>query len=89
MTLAVGLAIGYFAFQYLKGNIKMTLHGRIHRSASDRRLAGVCGGIAEWLGVDPTMVRLAWLILVLGWGTGLLLYAALALALPVENSSAQ
>lgn len=45
------------------------------------------GGIGEWLGVDPTIVRLAWVLLTLGWGTGVLLYAAFALALPVGISS--
>ena len=36
---------------------------RLTRSASDRKLAGVCGGLAEYFGVDSTIVRLAWVIL--------------------------
>ena len=36
---------------------------RLMRSATDRRVAGVCGGLAEYLGVDPTVVRLAWVVL--------------------------
>ena len=51
------------------------------------RSTGASGGIGEWLGVDPTIVRLAWVLLTLGWGTGVLLYAAFALALPVGISS--
>lgn len=38
---------------------------RLLRSAVDRKIAGVCGGIAEYLEVDSTIVRLAWLVLVL------------------------
>ena len=36
---------------------------RLARSASDRKIAGVCGGVGECLGVDSTVVRLAWVIL--------------------------
>jgi phage shock protein PspC (stress-responsive transcriptional regulator) len=35
---------------------------RLHRSVSDRKIAGVCGGLAEYFGVDPTLVRLVWVI---------------------------
>ena len=35
---------------------------RLHRSVSDRKIAGVCGGLAEYFGVDPTVVRLVWAI---------------------------
>ena len=38
---------------------------RLMRSAVDRKIAGVCGGIAEYLEIDSTVVRLVWLILVL------------------------
>jgi len=36
------------------------MHKRLMRSSTDRRIAGVCGGVAEYLGVDSTMVRLVW-----------------------------
>lgn len=84
MTVAAGLAIGYFVWQYIAGNRKGTTHGRIHKSARDKKLAGVCGGIAEWLGVDPVIVRLVWALLVFGWGTGVLAYLICALVLPEE-----
>ena len=84
MTVAAGLAIGYFAWQYLAGSRKGTTSGKIHKSARDKKLAGVCGGIAEWLGVDPTIIRLAWVVLLLGWGSGLLAYIVCALILPEE-----
>ena len=84
MTIAAGLAIGYFVWQYAAGSRKGTTTGRIHRSTRDRKMAGVCGGIAEWLSVDPTIVRLAWAVLTLGWGSGVLLYIACILILPEE-----
>ena len=84
MTVAAGLAIGYFVWQVLAGSQKGTTNGRIHKSARDKKLAGVCGGIAEWLGIDPTVVRLAWIALVLGWGSGALAYLVCALVLPEE-----
>ena len=89
MTLAVGLAIGYFAYQFVASGRKLQIRGRIHRSTVDRKFSGVCGGIAERLGVDPTIVRLTWILLTLGWGTGVLLYIALAVALPVSSESVQ
>ncbi|MBR0266339.1 MAG: PspC domain-containing protein [Clostridia bacterium] len=60
------------------------MNGRIHKSAKDKKVAGVCGGIAEWLGIDPVIVRLVWALLVFGWGTGLIAYIVCALVLPEE-----
>src|SRR3954454_24085445 len=57
---------------------------RLHRSANDCVVAGVCGGIAEYLSVDPSLVRLAFVIGTL-WGVGLLVYIVLAVVLPVED----
>ena len=85
MSIVAGLAIGYFIWQYLSGNQKGTLKGRIHKSTRDRKLAGVCGGIAEWLGMDPVIIRLVWALLVFGWGTGLIAYLVCALVLPEEQ----
>ena len=84
MTVAIGVAIGYFIYQYFASNGKGRLNGRLHKSASDKKIAGVCAGIAEWLGVDPTIIRVAWAVLCCGWGTGILLYFILAFALPEE-----
>lgn len=42
--------------------------------SNDKKIAGVCGGIAEYLGLDPTLVRVIWLILVLCAGVGALAY---------------
>ena len=84
MSIATGLAIGYFVYQYVISNQKGETHGRIHKSSCDKKICGVCGGIAEWLGVDPTIIRIAWAVLACGWGTGILLYFICAFVLPEE-----
>lgn len=48
-------------------------------------LAGVCGGIAEYFNIDPTIVRLVWAALALVWGTGIILYIAAAIILPRKS----
>ena len=84
MTIIAGLALGDLIWQYIAGSQKGSLNGRIHKSAKDKKVAGVCGGIAEWLGIDPVIVRLVWALLVFGWGTGLIAYIVCALVLPEE-----
>jgi phage shock protein C len=52
------------------------------RSESNRVIAGVAGGIAQRLGVNPTLVRLAWVVSVLFGGFGILAYLVLWVVLP-------
>lgn len=87
MSIAAGLAIGYFIYQMVvskNGGVKTT--GRIHKSVKDKKIAGVCGGIAEYLNADPMIIRLVFALMVLGWGTGVLAYIACALILPEGDS---
>ena len=46
---------------------------RLYKS-NDRKIAGVCGGIAEYFEIDPTLVRLIWIFVVFAGGSGVLLY---------------
>lgn len=55
---------------------------RLYRSAKDRILGGVCGGIAEYLNVDPTIIRLLWVLFILGFGTGILAYLIAWIIIP-------
>ena len=55
---------------------------RLYRSVSDKKICGVCSGIAEYFKLDPTLVRLAWAALVLFAGTGILAYILAALVIP-------
>lgn len=61
------------------------LPGTLRRSTSDRILAGVCGGLAEYLGWDTTIVRVIFVIASFpSMGTALLIYLLLAFVLPEE-----
>jgi len=55
---------------------------RLYRSNVNRMIAGVCGGIAEYLNVDPTLVRLGFVLLTFASGMGILLYLVMAVVVP-------
>ena len=55
---------------------------RLERSRDDRVIAGVCGGLGEYFGVDAVLIRIAALILVFAGGAGILLYAIGWIAMP-------
>ena len=55
---------------------------RLTRSRRDRKIAGVCGGLAEYSGIDATLIRILFVIIALAGGGGLLIYLALWLILP-------
>lgn len=52
---------------------------KLYKSKTDKKLCGVCGGIAEYLEIDSTIARLVALALILCWGSGLLAYIVAAL----------
>jgi len=59
---------------------------RLYRSRRDRKIAGICAGLAEYLGVDPVLMRVAWVIFAfLSAGIAVLLYLVLILVIPDEN----
>ena len=55
---------------------------RLYKSTTNRVLCGVCGGIGEYLNIDPTIIRLLWLLLVCGAGSGLVIYIIAAIIVP-------
>lgn len=56
---------------------------RLYRSTTDRSLSGVCGGLAAWLGIDPSLIRIAWVVLALvSGGIFVLLYIVMAVVVP-------
>lgn len=59
---------------------------RLFRSADNKVIAGVCGGLGEYLGLDPVVVRLVFVLLLVFGGSGLLLYLVFWLVIPSENS---
>jgi phage shock protein PspC (stress-responsive transcriptional regulator) len=59
----------------------------IRRSATDVKLTGLCGGVAQHWGVDPLLVRVGWALLALSSGIGLVLYLAGWLLIPIDGSN--
>ncbi|NOQ55690.1 MAG: PspC domain-containing protein [Nanohaloarchaea archaeon] len=57
---------------------------KLYRSKDDRMLAGVCGGIGEYLDIDPTVVRILWIVSVIFGGIGILVYILCAIVIPEE-----
>ena len=60
---------------------------KLYRSDENKMLAGVCGGIADYFGVDPTLIRLAWVVFSLLGGSGLLAYILAAIIIPRDDSN--
>lgn len=55
---------------------------KLYKSNTNKMLEGVCGGIAEYFGVDPTIVRLAWVVFCALGGSGILAYIIAAIIIP-------
>lgn len=55
---------------------------KLYKSKTDKKLCGVCGGIAEYLKVDSTVIRLIWVLAVFFAGCGILAYIIAALVIP-------
>jgi phage shock protein PspC (stress-responsive transcriptional regulator) len=57
---------------------------RLYRSRDERMIGGVCGGLAKYLVIDPTVVRLIFILLALAGGPGLLIYLIMLIVVPEE-----
>ena len=55
---------------------------KLYKSSTDKKLAGVCGGIAEYFDIDSTQVRLGWVVFCALGGSGVLAYIIAALVMP-------
>lgn len=58
---------------------------KLYRSESDRKIAGICGGLGEYFDVDPVIFRAVFVVLLIGAGSGLLLYLILWFIIPTES----
>lgn len=64
---------------------KVGVSNRLMKSRTDKKIAGVCGGLAKHLGVSSTLLRLLFVAaIILGWGSFILVYIALAFVMPKE-----
>jgi len=61
----------------------------LHKSKNQRMICGVCGGIAEYFGIDPTLVRLVFAACCTIFGSGILAYIAAAIIMPEESAGQQ
>ncbi|HCL04031.1 MAG TPA: PspC domain-containing protein [Lachnoclostridium phytofermentans] len=55
---------------------------KLVKSRTDRKICGVCGGIAEYINLDPTVIRILWIIFSFCGGIGVLAYIACAFVMP-------
>ena len=55
---------------------------KLYRSRTEKMIGGVCGGIAEYFDVDPTIVRVIWVLVCLAIGSGVLIYIIAYLIIP-------
>ena len=59
---------------------------RLHRSNENKVVAGVCGGIAEYFDMNPTLIRLAWILFCALGGSGVLAYIIAAIIIPEKTA---
>ncbi|NLK98617.1 MAG: PspC domain-containing protein [Epulopiscium sp.] len=57
---------------------------KLYKSRTDRKISGVCGGLAQYFNMDSTLIRILWILFVLFGGSGVLAYVICALIIPDE-----
>ena len=62
------------------------MHKKLYGSSTDKKFAGVCGGIAEYLNIDATLIRIVWALIALS-GAGILAYIVCAFIIPEKPDS--
>ena len=58
---------------------------QLMRSGRDKKIAGVCAGVANYFDMDPTIVRVIWAVLAFGYGAGIVAYIILWIIAPVAS----
>ena len=64
------------------------MNKRISKNREKKMLCGVCAGLAEYFDIDPTLVRVLWAVISLGYGIGLLAYIVCAIVFPDKSEVA-
>ena len=62
---------------------------RLYRSRDERMLGGVCGGLAEYLHTDPTLIRVLFVLFALAGGPGIIAYLIMWIIVPLEPSDTE
>lgn len=60
------------------------MNKRLFRSREDQMICGVCSGIAKYFNIDPTIIRILFVIALFSWGTGVLIYIICSIVVPLE-----
>ena len=63
----------------------MSNNKKLFRSTTDKKICGVCGGLAEYFDMDPTVMRILWVVLAFMAGSGILAYLICALIMPKQD----
>ena len=71
----------------LEGVAKMNRDKKLYKSETNKKIAGVCGGIAEYFEIEPSIVRIIWFVITWFYGIGVAAYIACALILPTESEA--
>lgn len=58
------------------------MNRKLYKSHTNKMICGVCGGLGEFFGIDPTIIRLVWAVLGLMGGTGIVAYLIAAVIIP-------
>jgi phage shock protein C len=61
---------------------------KLYRSRTNRKLAGVCGGLAEFFNLDPTLLRVLFVVLAVLGGSGIIIYLAMWILVPNQPDAA-
>jgi phage shock protein C len=67
--------------------MELKMKRRLYRSTTDQMLGGVCGGLGDYLGIDPTFVRIFFFVMIFGGGFGFWVYLLLWVLIPVEGDA--
>ena len=59
---------------------------RLYKIEQGKMVCGVCGGVAEYFNIDPSLIRIGWVVIGLAAGAGLLAYIIAAIILPTKSS---
>ena len=63
------------------------MNKKLYRSATNKRICGVCGGLAEFFDIDATIIRLLWAFFIVFGGMGILAYILAAIIIPRNNNN--
>lgn len=86
LTECINVGRGRIADYYQKGTTMSDTAGirKLYKSRTERMIDGVCGGVAKYFTLDPTLVRIAWVLLTLFGGSGIILYIVAMVVMPKE-----